>query len=157
MTMTNMTIGYTEILSFVIVAQLVLFIFFLASSRSNRKLSNLILAIFLFAQLIVVLNRACAHFGPFFREHFLYIFHSKIPFSFLWAPTLFLYARSLIYNDFKLSKRDIIHAVPFQITLSYICAFYMFQSTPKKLEILDSGGFCLPRLFSTFWGTFDMS
>ena len=135
-----MTVGFTEILSFAIVAQLFLFILFLVSSKSSRKLSNIILAIFLFAQLIVVLNRALAGFTPFLREHFTYIFHSAVPFSFVWAPTLYLYSRSLMYKNFRLSRIHILHAIPFLFTFIYISIFYFFRSNAVRLEVLSRGG-----------------
>lgn len=54
----------------------------------------------------------------------------------LQAGTLYLYARSLMYRDFRLRMEHLVHSLPFWVVAAIFMVEYYLQPTDVKLQIL---------------------
>jgi AraC-like DNA-binding protein len=128
-----------DIVVIVSIVQLTLFIAFLLF-RKNRRLPGMLLASFLFSQLVMMFSALGYGHYAFFREHFPHIFNINLPFFFLASPVLYLFVRSLTDSDFSMTKRRLLHLVPFVCALLYFAATFYVHPASVKRRILDSGG-----------------
>ena len=108
----NMSLGFTNILQLMLVFQSSVFGAFLITQGRGKKISNSLLAGFLFILAI--------HMG--FNLHFELNLQWGLPditnsFGFLYGPILYLYITSLIYRDFRFKKFDLAHLAPWLIIL----------------------------------------
>ncbi|MFC2090364.1 helix-turn-helix domain-containing protein [Bacteroidota bacterium] len=92
----------------------VILIIFLLGSNSKRPLSNRLLAAYLFFTLFDSSSR--------FLSIYVYSSHPGLGMiisetSFFLAPLLYLFFKSSVYVDFKLSKTSLLHLLPFLIIL----------------------------------------
>jgi AraC-like DNA-binding protein len=128
-----MTLGLHEILSFIAVAQLVLFSFFLITLKKGNRLSNRLLAFFLLSKSLSLANHL------FFRLNIQnpHVYFVLVPFSFLWGPSLYFYLRSLLYKAFRFEKKHVVHLIPFILAWVYFMSVYHFRSAETKMEILS--------------------
>lgn len=105
-----MTFSVREIALLFISFQSLMFAVILLSSKGPKKLSNILLASVLFAmgsQMALIL------IDLDFEKVLPYL----CLFGFVYGPLLYLYTKSLIYQNFTLTKTDAIHALPFLIML----------------------------------------
>lgn len=107
--------------------QCILFAILLLTLKRERPLSNVFLALFLLQQAAIPLDILIS-FGAEFRSvalswspNLFYIFGFGY---WLEAPFLLWYTRSLIYKDYRLTRKDIIFLVPFFAYLIYQILFY---------------------------------
>ncbi|MGZ3766579.1 MAG: helix-turn-helix domain-containing protein [Mucilaginibacter sp.] len=64
----------------------------------------------------------------FFRNwHYLYYAHLANLTVFLAAPLLYFYYRSLVIENFKVTYRSLIHAIPFVVVFSFMFFLMVFQ------------------------------
>ncbi len=128
-----MTLGLHEILSFIAVVQLVLFSFFLITLKKANRLSNRLLALFLFSKSLGLANHL------FFRLNIQnpHVYFVLVPFSFLWGPALYFYLRSLLSKAFRFEKKHVVHIIPFILAWIYFMSVYHFRSAETKMEILS--------------------
>ena len=114
--------------------QCILFAILLVTIKREKKLSNFFLALFLIQQAAIPLD-ILVSFGAEFRHvalnwspNLFYVFGFGY---WLEAPFLLWYTRSLIYKDYRLTKKDIIFLIPFFSYLIYQILFYY------RLELQD--------------------
>lgn len=69
---------------------------------------------------------------------FPHFFKTGLPLNFLIAPLSYLYVRAVLYNEKKLQKRDLIHAIPFVIVLINYIPFYILPVNEKIAVIQHS-------------------
>lgn len=69
---------------------------------------------------------------------FPHVFKTGLPLNFLIAPLSYLYVRAVLYNEKKIQKRDLIHAIPFIIVLINYIPFYLLPINEKITVIKDS-------------------
>ncbi len=107
--------------------QCILFAVLLMTLRREKPLSNFFLAFFLLQQAAIPLDILIS-FGAEFRSialdwspNLFYVFGFGY---WLEAPFLLWYARSLIYKDYRLTRKDIIFLIPFFSYLIYQILFY---------------------------------
>jgi len=141
-----MVLGLTDIVNFIAMFQLLIFIFFLFRKKSNRQ-SNRILAFFLFAQLLIIYD-----YESFSLKNYLiilspHIFFIGTSFIFLAAPVFYLYVKSLAFTDFRLQKKSLLHALPFLFASLIFVFYFHIHSSGMKRVILQNGGF----LSRDFW------
>lgn len=141
-----MILGLTDIINFIAMFQLLIFIFFLFRKKSNRQ-SNRILAFFLFVQLLIIYDYESFSLKNYLIRLSPHFFFIGTSFIFLAAPVFYLYVKSLAFTDFRLQKKNILHAVPF-ISATLLFSFYFhFHSSAVKQSIILNGGF----LSREFW------
>lgn len=112
-----MQLTIINILQLLLVFQSVVFMTFLLSQGRGKRISNSLLASFLFILAV--------HMGSNFA------FDLNLPwpipdltnsYGFLYGPLIFLYVKSLVYKDFRLGVRNAIHLLPWLIIL---CISYL--------------------------------
>lgn len=124
------------ILTICIVVQLAMLSVFLISSRKGRRISNLLLAFFFFLLIINLADGIIAYAGLYTR--YPYLAHLEDGFVFLFGPSLYLYTQSLLYRDFRIQRKHLVHIVPFVVlTLAYQL-YYHLQPESDQLKIQRS-------------------
>lgn len=108
-----MTLSVREIALLFISFQSLMFAVILFSSKGPKRLSNLLLAI-----VMIVLG---VQMAVLLSERFGVDYDSVLPylclFGFAYGPLLYTYTQSVIYKNFKLEKRMVLHVLPFLIML----------------------------------------
>lgn len=114
--------------------QCILFAVLLLTIKREKPLSNIFLAFFLLQQAAIPLDILIS-FGAEFRQvalswspNLFYVFGFGY---WLEAPFLLWYTRSLIYKDYRLTKKDLVFLIPFFSYLLYQILFYY------RLELQD--------------------
>jgi AraC-like DNA-binding protein len=107
--------------------QCILFAILLLTIKREKPLSNFFLAFFLLQQAAIPLEILIS-FGAEFRQvalawspNLFYVFGFGY---WLEAPFLLWYTRSLIYKDYRLTKKDLVFLIPFFSYLIYQILFY---------------------------------
>jgi AraC-like DNA-binding protein len=88
----------------------------------------------------LVVAMAIVIFGAVMRtSHYEFVFPhlSRVhdPFVFLAAPLLFLYLRTLIRRERKLTRTDYLHFLPFTLCVAYLAPYYL-RSSQSKLDFM---------------------
>jgi|GEM_PF-504357 AraC-like DNA-binding protein len=138
-----------DILLLVAAVQLVLFISFLLFGN-RRRLPNMLLAAFLFAQLTMVLTGLSLGHQAFFIRHLPHLFLISAPFYTLAGPILYLYVRSLTEQDFRLYGSRLLHLAPFALSFLYFAAAFYLRGAEWKRGIMESGGFWTQDQWNTY-------
>lgn len=116
-----MELEFTDVLSILYNFGAVILIIFLLASPSKRPLSNRLLAIYLFFTLIDNSSR--------FISVYVFSSHPGIGMvlsetAFFLAPLLYLFFKSSVYIDFRLSKKSLLHFLPYPIILILLIPGY---------------------------------
>lgn len=109
------------------------FSLFLFTHRRGKRSSNRVLGLFLLAMALSLLNFLLS------REHrlpasFLPAFLFGNSFDFLLGPLLFLYVKSVAYQDFSWRKGYILHAIPLASYILFLAGILI--ATPSALSSL---------------------
>lgn len=146
-----MQIALLDIINFIAMFQLSVFIFFLLRKKSLRQ-SNNILAFFLFIQILLINNYEIHHNKDYVLNFTPHLFFIGVVFIYLAGPTFYLYVNSLVYRDFRLNKGHLLHAIPFFIMLLIFITNYHIYSSETKLSLIKGNNV----LTSTFWIVFNI-
>lgn len=119
-----------NILSIVILFQLVLLVLFLFTSKRGKRLSNQILGSFFLVLAINIGDGVLSVTG--FFEKFPQWAHLEDGFILLFGPLLFFYTCSIVYRDFFFKRKDIFHFIPFLFVTISLLSFYHSQSDEQK-------------------------
>ncbi|GGY86475.1 hypothetical protein GCM10011613_34510 [Cellvibrio zantedeschiae] len=121
--------------------QCILFAILLLTIKREKPLSNVFLAFFLLQQAAIPLDILIS-FGAEFRHvalgwspNLFYVFGFGY---WLEAPFLLWYTRSLIYKDYRLTKKDLIFLIPFFSYLVYQILFYYRLAWHDKLHLQEA-------------------
>jgi len=127
-----MELDINKIIALFIVFVTVLFTAFLISSKSKNYISNVLITIFL---ILNALDSSGSFLSIFVYTSFpgLGLFISSTA-SFLQAPVLYLYILSIIYSDFKLKRKDLLHLLPFLVVLILFIPSYYSQDFNAKQQ-----------------------
>jgi AraC-like DNA-binding protein len=132
----TMHIKFTDILSIVVIFQLLFLFVFLVSHRKGKRVSNVLLGLFFlavclnFTDGLLILNNAYLTYPSF-----AFIGNN---FSLLFGPLLYFYTKAVIYKDFRLKPGMLLHAVPFLLFLLFAVLSYHIQSASMKRFILNA-------------------
>lgn len=129
--------NYDSIISFLAVIIVILFLLFsvfLLSVKSEKKLSNQLLAAFL----IVTAIDISAFFYHQFIEipYTLEILRNKI--SLFKNPLLFLYILSVIYSNFRLKWKHLIHLLPWLLTILVLLPNFFLANEIEKAAFINN-------------------
>jgi len=137
-----MNLKFVDILNLISMFQLFLFVIFLLNKEVNKnRLSNLLLVAFFICQFLSISNHFILSQRNFFIEITPHMFFLGTPFAWLWAPLFYLYVKSLLYSDFSLRKKDIIHSIPFILFLLYDIFQFHIQSVEEKTTLIANNRF----------------
>jgi AraC-like DNA-binding protein len=111
---------FINILNIISAFLLIFFSFFLVRNKRGNKLSNWILAVFLFTNALALVNYVIYQQKEFSSPWILdyLIFGNSL--VFLWGPLLYFYVRSIIHRDFSFQMKHSIHLVPFFVYFLYL-------------------------------------
>ena len=103
---------------------------FLCSLRTGNRLSHKLFAVYL---LVVVIDLSNIIFNDFYQAYpDLDMLRYNI--SLFIGPTLYLYVKAAIYNDFKLKIKHLLHTIPYVIAcLVMIPNFFSVDNASKQL------------------------
>ncbi|MEP5338617.1 MAG: AraC family transcriptional regulator [Algibacter sp.] len=120
------------IISFIIVVLFLLLGAFLLTVKTTKKLSNKLLASFLIITAIDI--------SVFFYHSFIELPPSiemfRIQISSFKDPLLFLYILSVIYSDFKLKTKHLIHLLPWIVSIIILLPNFFLGSKEEQLPFL---------------------
>lgn len=118
----------SENLALLIFSLHVLFAAFLLTVKNGKRLSNQLLAFFLFITAVDISNFV---FQSFYSEHLnLNMIRANV--AALLAPTLYLYIKSVVIEDFKLKFQYLYHLLPFvAISVLFMPRFHWVDETAK--------------------------
>lgn len=135
-----MNITFLDLILFVLFFQLLTLVPYLLFQKTNRGLSNKLLAAFLIAKALCVTNFLAFRLYDYSFEFFPHGFYFGMSFTILWGPLLYLYIKSFTQIDFKLSRIDIIHFIPFLAHFSWLLISYHLNGAEQKRIIMEAGG-----------------
>lgn len=133
-----MELNIIDIISIILVFVSLLFAVFLFTLKTENRTSNLLLGLFL------VINAQDA--GSQFVGYFIYPYYpgwgmlisSTIFFK---MPLLYLYILSVIYADFKLKPKHLLHCIPFVIITIVLIPRYYGVDFDGKMSFNSHGSF----------------
>ena len=134
----GMELNIIDIISIILVFVSLLFAVFLFTLKTENRTSNLLLGLFL------VINAQDA--GSQFVGYFIYPYYpgwgmlisSTIFFK---MPLLYLYILSVIYADFKLKPKHLLHCIPFVIITIVLIPRYYGVDFDGKMSFNSHGSF----------------
>ena len=124
-----------NILSTIVIFQLLLLSVFLFSINRGKKRSNRLLALFFLLLAINLADGLLVYYG--FFEKFPALAHLEDGFVFLIGPVLYFYTRSVVYRIFEWKTRDALHLLPF-VTFTVGFQIYYHLQTPEYQVVIQS-------------------
>ena len=146
-----MAVDLLDIISIVTVFQLLLLAIFLIGHKKGNRISNRILSVFLFSNALLIANFILFRLKILTFDSFSYISFIGRSSYFLLMPLLYLYTRSLCYRNFALKKMDLLHLLPFAISVSFLIIQFNVRAA------LISEGPTVPPKATTPYGEFIFS
>lgn len=147
-----MKVGFIDIILFVLFFQILSLTPFLLFNNQKKGLSNKILALFLFSKALCISNFISFRLFPHTLEYFPHAFWFGSSFTILWGPGIYFYTRSLVNINFKFTKKDFIHLLPFTAHFLYLLfAFHLNSAETKRHLILEQAVFS-PTAIQTITG-----
>lgn len=126
-----------EIISLLSVIIFILFLLlgaFLLTVKTQKKLSNRLLAAFL----IITAVDISAFFYYKLFELPLYLEMLRVQISNFKDPLLFLYILSVIYSNFKLKQKHLVHLLPWVISILVLCPNFFFVDTNSQSIFINN-------------------
>jgi len=122
-----------SLLGIIIVLLFLFFSVFLVTVKTEKKLSNYLLASFL---VVTAIDISVFFYGNFI-ELPLAIEMLRIKISNFKDPLLFLYILSIIYSNFKLKKIHLVHVLPWLISIVVLIPNFFLVDNIAKLQFLQ--------------------
>jgi len=114
-----------NILSSIVIFQLLLLSVFLFSINRGKSRSNRLLAAFFLLLAINLTDGLLVYYG--FYEKFPALAHVEDGFVFLIGPVLFFYTKSVVYRKFEWKTTDLLHLIPFIAFTVVFQTYYHLQ------------------------------
>lgn len=115
---------------------LILFISYLIH-KGYKKKSNFFLVMFFIAQLPIYIKAIIFQLNPAFIWKYPALFFLSQPFTFVWAPSFYLYVHFLTKKQFIFSKKIFLHYLPSIILLIFNIFSFVIYSNAEQLKILE--------------------
>ncbi len=141
--MTNNLILQT--LTIVLIFLSFFFAFFLLTVKSKDKTGNLLLSLYLILQSIDL--------SSFFYHDYIYVnptlemLRMEVS-SFLCAPLLFLYVLSVLFSDFKIKTKHVLHLIPIFISSIVLLPNFYLLGFDKQIDFFHKYTETLEGIFS---------
>lgn len=135
-----MRIQLLDIVLVILFFQLLTIVPFLLFHKTNRGASNKLLGLLLLAKALCITNFISFRLKEYTLEFFPHLFYFGMSFTILWGPLLYLYVKSLAENNFKLSRKDVIHFIPFLCHFLFVSFSFHIYSAEIKRSIIENGG-----------------
>jgi AraC-like DNA-binding protein len=129
-----MVFDVLDIISILTAFQLLLLTFFLISHQKGKKVSQKILAVFLFANALYILDFLQFHLKLYLEfPHFIGVGFS---FIFLFGPLLYFYTNSLVAGNFSFKNSHLLHFFPFMLLWTYMSFHFYIHDAATKIELI---------------------
>jgi len=122
-----MDINVLKILFSILCFQFLFVSFYLFQSKKGRPLSNKILAIVFFMICTAIVNLYLLIFSVEISTPQLLFIDDT--FMFAYGPLLFLFTQSVLFKDYKLQKKHILHFIPFIASICFVITIILFVDT----------------------------
>lgn len=119
-----MDIILLKILFYILCFQFLFVSFFLFQNKKGKTLSNKLLAVVFFMISIVIINLYLIIFRVEINTPQLLFFDDT--FMFAYGPLLYLFTQSVLFENYKLEKKHIIHFIPFIISICTVVYITLF-------------------------------
>jgi AraC-like DNA-binding protein len=140
-----------EILNLLAVFQFILFSAFLLFRKKGNRLSNRLLASFLLAKTVCIGEIILSYHGTFFYNRFPHAYFVSWPFSLVYMPLLFMYAKSVAYKDWRLKPVHGLMLIPSIIVLVLSIVTYHVHDAETKRKLLAAGMYS-----PAFWNAYTL-
>lgn len=124
------------ILTSIVLFQFVLISFFLFTVKKGRKLSNRLLGFFLMLLAINIGDGLLTYYQFFVRFSELALVEDC--FILLYGPIILVYTKSIIYKDFRLTNRMMLHGIPFLLVALLSLVGYHLQPEHFQRQIQNA-------------------
>jgi AraC-like DNA-binding protein len=142
----TMLLKLPDILIILLIFQLLFTSIYLFSKKGGKAISNKLLGCFFLSICISMADNLLLRTGVGYSYPDFVTFSSAFPL--LYGPLLFLYTESLIYKAFDISKRAILHFLPFGVLFAISTISYEIQPVSVKLKMLhEMNGHHISRYF----------
>ena len=131
-----MELSLLDIVSFFAVFVSLLLAFFLLTNKSEIYTSNLLIALFLIFN-AQDLSQLVKYFVYPHYPGLGMLLNSTV---FLIAPLIYLYFQSIIFSDFRLKPRDLLHLIPFLLVILMMIPGFYTLGWEEKLAYLQGSG-----------------
>lgn len=129
-----MKVSLIDIILIVLFFQLLSLIPFLLFGNKKKRYSHYILAAFLLAKALCISNFVAFNLYNYTYKSFPHLFYLGSSFTILWGPILYLYVKSLVIKNFRFSKKDILHFIPFTLHFLYLVfTFHIYDADTKRM------------------------
>ncbi|MBN2423626.1 MAG: AraC family transcriptional regulator [Calditrichaceae bacterium] len=135
-----------QALHLLVAFQFFVFSVFLLSGKEGRNTRHILLAVFFLSLSINIFSLFCGY-NEYIFNHVTFLLLTGAPFAFLFAPVLYLYVQSLIGEQFRLKKEQLLHTIPFLAFGLYLALVFYFLPPEEKINYLKLHG---TRLVNTF-------
>lgn len=127
-----MDIIFLKILFCILCFQFLFVSFFLFQNKKGKTLSNKLLAVVFFMFSIVIINLYLIIFRVEINTpHLLFLDDT---FMFAYGPLLYLFTQSVLFENYKLEKKYIIHFIPFIISICTVFYITLFVDSELLSE-----------------------
>ncbi|WP_108868703.1 helix-turn-helix domain-containing protein [Aquimarina aquimarini] len=144
-----MTFNIIELLSIFIVFLFLFFVAYLLITKTNKKLSNLLFAVYLF---IVALDFSAYFYPKFITLSYTGEMIRMEVLAGLKAPILYLYIISVLYDNFKIKIKHILLFVPLFINLIILYPTFFNISIDQQKLFIENYYNQPEGIFITFFG-----
>ncbi len=131
-------INILDILLIVLFFQLLTLVPFLIGSKGNRILSNRLLGFLLFSKALCILDFLATKHVDFMLDHIPHLLFIGSSFRILWGPLLLMYVQSITNPEFKFSKKQLLHFIPFSIHALWLTFSFHILSAEAKYTIIEN-------------------
>jgi AraC-like DNA-binding protein len=122
-----------NVLSTIVIFQLLLLSVFLFSINRGKSQSNKLLAAFFLLLALNLTDGLLVYYG--FYEKFPALAHIEDGFVFLIGPVLFFYTKSVVYRRFEWRPGHLLHLIPFIAFTTIFQIYYHIQSSEDQQVI----------------------
>lgn len=127
---------FQQLVSAIGIFMVFLLALFLVTVKTKHKLSNCLLAFFLFTNAV----DAIKFLQRGFPVNYINLEAFRWSFVYLFSAAFYLYVLSVCYTNFRLKAKHLLHAIPFLAFNVFIMWGIIFVDRPAKIKFINSMG-----------------
>ncbi len=127
---------FQQLVSAIGIFMVFLLALFLVTVKTKHKLSNCLLAFFLFTNAV----DAIKFLQRGFPVNYINLEAFRWSFVYLFSAAFYLYVLSVCYTNFRLKAKHLLHVIPFLAFNAFIMWEIIFVDRPEKIKFINSMG-----------------
>lgn len=127
---------FQQLVSAIGIFMVFLLALFLVTVKTKHKLSNCLLAFFLFTNAV----DAIKFLQRGFPVNYINLEAFRWSFVYLFSAAFYLYVLSVCYTNFRLKAKHLLHVIPFLAFNAFIMWGIIFVDRPAKIKFINSMG-----------------